>query len=76
MPHLQVDHLPSLPSPYNDALNDLAIQRFRPSADAVDSLNARLNQTTLYQHDSTSDGAFWTLPPDANKARNEDPELI
>ncbi|UZJ54330.1 hypothetical protein CBS101457_003650 [Exobasidium rhododendri] len=72
---LSVDHLPLLPSPNNDALNDLAIQRYRRSvANPIDKITIQLKRATLRSEEQ--DGDFWTLPPEATNMTVHDPELL
>jgi hypothetical protein len=71
---LDVTVLPTLPSPNNDALNDLVIQRYSKDAESVDSLASKLTQVTL--HSTENADKFWTLPPEALQVSENDPELI
>lgn len=62
--HMEKIDVPTLPSPNNDALNDLALQRFvdvplgaLSSSSLTDTLGRlSLNSTVAKHHD------FWTLP--------------
>jgi len=74
VPRLVVDHLPLLPSPNNDALNDLAIQRYNDLDDSITLLTEKLSQTTFDSQKEVN--KFWILPPEAKASIEEDPELI
>lgn len=77
MPRLAVHHLPTLPSPHNDGLNDLAIQLFVEEKDPVDSLTNHLNEISFQPNKPASEYDFWTLPPESTTSASErDPELI
>lgn len=65
-----------LSSSHNDALNDIAIQRFRPfNLDPIEALSQHFIQTTLQSEQHQNKEEFWILPDEAASI-TKDPELL